>query len=147
MNATMTGRAKETAPRWVRGWTIALGVGALSQGVWAYLFSRSFYDDFPLEGVGWVAALGPFNHHLTTDVGAALLGMGAMAVAAGRAGSVPTIRAIAAAFAIFGSTHLAFHLGELEPFGVGSAIAQVTSLSAVVVLPVAIYVAAGREPR
>lgn len=128
----------------MRGWTIALGVGALSQGIWAYIFSRSFYDDFPLDGVGWVSALGPFNDHLTTDVGAALLGLGVVAVAVGRAGSASGIRAIAAAFAIFGSAHLAFHLGALEPFSVESAAAQITSLVAVVVLPVALYVTAGR---
>lgn len=133
-----------TVSRAVRGWTIALGVGALAQGAWAYFASRSFYDDFPLEGVGWVSALGPFNEHLTTDVGAALLGMGAVAIAVGRAGTASAIRAIAAAFAIFGATHLAFHLGELEPFSLGSAAAQVISLAAVVLLPVVLYVIAGK---
>lgn len=131
----------------IRGWTIALGVGALSQGVWAYFLSRSFYDDFPLEGVGWVSALGPFNDHLTTDVGAALLGMGLAAVAAGWTGSASAIRAIAAAFAIFGIAHLAFHLGHLSPFSFGSAAAQLMSLSVVVVLPVVLYVTAGRYER
>lgn len=131
--------------RGVRRWTIALGIGALSQGAWAYFASRSFYDDFPVEGVGWVSALGPFNDHLTTDVGAALLGMGAVAVAVGRAGTAPAIRAVTAAFAIFGAAHLAFHLGELEPFSFGSALAQLVSLSAVTVLPISLYMAAGKE--
>lgn len=145
MSDTMTKASSGRVGRGVRGWTIALGVGALAQGIWAYFASRSFYDDFPLEGVGWVSGLGPFNDHLTTDVGAALLGMGAVAVAVGRTGTASAIRAVTAAFAIFGAAHLAFHLGELEPFSFGSAAAQVVSLSAVVVLPVVLYVIAGKE--
>ena len=146
MNDTMT-TPVEKVDRAVRGWTVALGLGALSQGVWAYFYSRSFYDDFPAEGVGWVSALGPFNDHLTTDVGAALLGLGVVAVAVGWTGSALGIRAITAAFAIFGWAHLAFHLGELEPFSPASAAAQIASLAAVVVLPIALYVAAGRAAR
>lgn len=145
MSDTLTEAPGGTVGRGVRGWTTALGVGAVAQGIWAYFYSRNFYDDFPLEGVGWVSALGPFNDHLTTDVGAALLGMGAVAIAVGRRGVVSAIRAVAAAFAIFGAAHLAFHLGELDPFSFGSAAAQVVSLSAVVVLPVALYVIAGKE--
>jgi len=134
-----------TVGRGVRGWTIALGLGALTQGIWAYFASRSFYDDFPVEGVGWVSALGPFNDHLTTDVGASLLGMGVVAVVVGWTGVPSAIRAVAAAFAIFGIAHLAFHLGELEAFSFASATAQVVSLSVVVVLPAALYVIAGKE--
>ena len=145
MTETMTGPHVRLVGRAVRGWTIALGVGALAQGCWAYFLSRSFHDDFPLEGVGWVSALGPFNDHLTSDVGAALLGLGAVAVTVGWEGSAPGIRAIAAAFAIFGSAHLAFHLGELEPFSVASAAAQITTLTIVAVLPIALYVVAGRD--
>lgn len=145
MSETKTMPPTATVSRAVRGWTIALGVGALAQGFWAYFASRSFYDDFPLEGVGWVSALGPFNDHLTTDVGAALLGMGAVTVVVGRTGVASAIRAVAAAFAIFGVAHLAFHLGELGGFSAGSAAAQVVSLSAVVVLPGVLYVLAGKE--
>lgn len=147
MSETTTKRPQAPVSRGVRGWTIALGLGALSQGVWAYFSPRSFYEDFPLEGVGWVSSLGPFNDHLTTDVGAALLGMAVAAVFVGRAGSASAIRAVAGAFAVFGVAHLAFHLGELAPFSVGSAAAQLISLSAVVVLPVALYVTAGRYGR
>lgn len=119
----------------LRGWTMALGWGGLIQGGWAYFWPRSFYEDFPVDGAAWVSTLGPFNDHLTKDVGAALLGMGAAALLVGNRGDVAAIRAVASGFVLFGVAHLGFHLGELDHFSPASAIAQVATLVALVLLP------------
>lgn len=110
-----------------------VALSSIAQGAWAYLFPTSFYDDFPAPGLAWVSTLGPFNEHLATDVGAAVLGLGiaTWVVRRSRAG----IRATMSAFGIFGTLHLLFHLRHLEPFGAGSAIVQVASLSVLVVVP------------
>lgn len=143
---TITHDAPAATLSGVKGWTYLLGWGAVVQGLWAFFQSEGFYEDFPIEGAAWVSTLGPFNEHLTKDVGAALLGLGMAAVAAARSASIPGIRAVAAGFAVFGLAHFGFHLGELHHFTAGSAMAQVVSLAALVVLPVGIL-AAVREGR
>lgn len=125
----------------VLGWTYLLGGGAVIQGLWAFFWSERFYEDFPVGGAEWVSTLGPFNEHLTKDVGAALLGLGIAAITVARSGSIPGIRAVAAGFAVFGLAHFGFHLGELHHFTTGSALAQVVSLVALIVLPAGILAA------
>lgn len=129
-------------PKRVRAWTVALGAGAMLQGLWAFGWPRVFYDRFPVDGAGWVSTLGPFNEHLTTDVGAALLGLGTAAIYTARHVSAAGLAAVMAGFAVFGTTHLIFHLGELHHFGTGSAAAQVLSLLVLVIWPAGLFVAA-----
>lgn len=65
---------------WLRvGLLLYLAVTALV-GMWAALWPRSFYDDFPWPGHPWVALLGAYNEHLVRDFGAMNL---AMAVGSG----------------------------------------------------------------
>lgn len=133
----------------VRGWTVALGIGALLQGLWAFGWPGDFYDRFPVEGAGWVSTLGPFNEHLTTDVGAALIGMGTAAIYSARHVSSAGLAAVTAGFAVFGAAHLAFHLGELHHFEAGSVAAQLFSLLLLVVWPAGLFAAVrvGRSAR
>jgi len=126
-------------------WATALGVGAVVQGLWSYLFPQGFYDDFPLPGLDWVATLGPFNEHLTTDVGAGLIGIGLAAVIAARRRSVEGTIAVMAGFTAFGAAHLIFHLGRLAPFSPGSVAGQLISLSLLVVLPAAVLASLRKE--
>ena len=51
---------------------VALAIGNGATGLLARLSPKTFYDDFPF-GRGWVVADGPYNEHLVTDFGAALL--------------------------------------------------------------------------
>lgn len=54
---------------WLRARLLVLVATAFVVGVWALLAPRSFYEDFPAAGRGWVSSL-PFNEHLVRDVGA-----------------------------------------------------------------------------
>ncbi|MFC4456114.1 hypothetical protein [Deinococcus sonorensis] len=45
-----------------------LGITSMLVGLWALVFPRAFYDQFPGVGV-WVAGDGPYNEHLVRDVG------------------------------------------------------------------------------
>ena len=54
---------------------LVLGILAAVQatdGLYALLAPRSFYDDFPV-GRGWVEALPAYSEHLVRDVGALFL--------------------------------------------------------------------------
>jgi hypothetical protein len=140
---TVTTRSTAKAATW--HWATALGIGSVVQGLWSYLFPRGFYDDFPLPGLSWVSTLGPFNEHLTTDVGAGLIGMGLAAVIVARRRSVDGTMAVMAGFVAFGLAHLRFHLGHLTPFRTASAAGQLVSLSLLVVLPAAVLTSLRKE--
>lgn len=60
--------------RWVKAglWFLAIQGGFV--GVWALFFPGSFFSGFPGYGRSWVSAIGEFNEHLVTDVGAFNLG-------------------------------------------------------------------------
>jgi len=139
--------AASPVSRRVHGWTIALGLGAITQGIWSFVWSREFYDSFPIAGAEWVSRLGPFNEHLTKDVGAALIGLGVAALAVARLRHSGAIRALAAGFVVFGALHLGFHLGELGHFGPASAAAQAVSLTLLVALPLGLIAASRTTTR
>ncbi len=114
-------------------------------GAQAALSPHSFYDGFPL-GRGWVAALPPFNEHLTTDVGGFYL---AFAVLVGWAAARPQralVMPLAVAWAVFGLIHLAWHAAHLGGLARADAIAQTTGL-ATVLAPSALAAGAFRRVR
>jgi hypothetical protein len=115
---------------------IALALPNLALGAWAVLAPHSWYDDFPGGGRHWVSALGPYNEHLSTDVGAFFLAMGALLLFAGIVLDRLLIQAALGALLIFSVPHLIWHLGELGPYGTLDTVLNVTSLSLLVVLPI-----------
>ena len=120
---------------WLRvGLILYLPVTALV-GMWAALWPRSFYDDFPWPGHPWVALLPAYNEHLIRDFGAMNL---ALAVVFGVA-AVTLDRRLAAtalvAYLVFALPHLDFHLQHLEPFVTVDAVAQVVTLVAAALVP------------
>ena len=67
----------------LRGGLLLLATTPLVGGLWALLFPRAFYDDFPLPGAAWLSTLGPYNEHLVSDYGALNLAMAVLLLAAG----------------------------------------------------------------
>jgi hypothetical protein len=115
---------------------IALALPNLALGAWAVLAPHSWYDDFPGGGRHWVSALGPYNEHLSTDVGAFFLAIGALLLFAGVVLDRLLIQGALGALLIFSVPHLIWHLGELGPYGTLDSVLNVISLSLVVVVPV-----------
>jgi hypothetical protein len=106
---------------------IAFGAGVV--GLWAQVFPRSFYDDFPGMGRVWVAVDGPYNEHLVRDVGGLNLGLTFIALFALVTGSLLVARAAGGAALLFGGPHLLYHLFHLDPFDAADAAGIVVSLS------------------
>ena len=75
---------------------VVIGAGAGVVGVWAQVFPRSFYDDFPSMGRVWVAVDGPYNEHLVRDVGGLQLALAFSAALALVTGSLLVARAAGA---------------------------------------------------
>ena len=119
----------------MKRWALSvLAVSAAAVGGWAGFAPRSFYDSFPWTGHAWVRALGPYDEHLTRDVGTLYLALLVVSVW----GVVrPTMQGFAlagAAWLAFSVPHLAFHLAHLKMYGAVDRAGNVVSLGGTVLL-------------
>lgn len=105
-------------------------------GAWALVGPRSFYDSFPGFGRHWTAVTGPYNEHFVTDVGAAYLALAAAAVLALAWADLRTCRLAGAAWAVFSTPHLSFHVRHLDGLTTLDRIGELTSLAATLVVAV-----------
>src|SRR5256885_3835110 len=84
----MVGARSSTTWRWPmhdgirRVFLAVLAFVAVEIGLWATFAPRSWYDHFPGGGRHWVAVDGPYNEHLTRDVGALYLALAVVTIAA-----------------------------------------------------------------
>jgi hypothetical protein len=115
-----------------------MAASALSIGVWAELFPRSFYDDFPGMGRTWVAVDGPYNEHLIRDVGGLQLALGVLTVAAAITLGRGLVITACAATLVFAVPHLWYHWHHLDPFDTSDQVGIIVSLSLGVVAPIAV---------
>jgi hypothetical protein len=119
-----------------------LAIAAAYVGVWAAAFPLSFYRSFPLPGRGWVSMLGPYNEHLTRDVGGLYLALLVMTAWSVLRPSQQLFRVAGWSWLVFNLEHLGFHLSHLGMFGtvdkIGNVIALggLTVLSALLVIPI-----------
>lgn len=128
---------------WVTATLIGITLGLL--GGWAFVWPRSFYDDFPIPGAAWVSTLGPFDAHLITDFGAAQVGLAVIVLVAVWRRSLDALRIAMGGYVAFGVLHFSYHLSTFEAFTTASALAQATALMAVVLVPALILYATRGE--
>src|SRR3712207_9413892 len=112
MNAKRDGRV--TRAGWLRGGLLFLVATPLVGGLWALLFPRAFYEDFPLSGSAWVSTLGPYNEHLVRDYGALNLAMGVLLVAAAAYPERRLAQVALVTWLVFEAPHFVFHLGQTQ---------------------------------
>lgn len=115
---------------------VVIAGGALLVGVWAQLFPRSFYDDFPGAGRVWVAVDGPYNEHLVRDVGGLQLALALVAIVALVTGSVLVARLAGAGALVYGVPHLVYHATHLDAFDTADKVAMIGSLGLAVLAAV-----------
>jgi hypothetical protein len=78
-------------------------------GVWARVWPRHFFDNFPGFGQRWTGAYPPYNEHLVVDLGSTFLTLGLL-LAAGAVIDDRRVRIVALAAAlVFNVSHLSFH--------------------------------------
>jgi hypothetical protein len=133
MNTTRDRR--QVRRRWLRIGLLFVAATPLSGGLWALLFPRAFYDDFPLPGSNWVSTLGPYNEHLVRDYGALNLAMAVLLLAAGVLLERRLAQVALITWLVFEVPHFVFHVGQTHHFSVGSNLAQLGGLALLIVLP------------
>ncbi|MGI8937589.1 MAG: hypothetical protein ACR2JF_05115 [Iamia sp.] len=117
-------------------------------GVWAGFLPQSFYNDFPGNGRVWVAVDGPFNEHLTRDVGTLYLGLAAIGIVALLARSKILTGAFGLGSLVFGLPHLVYHLRHTDLLDTSDNVLNLTGLGLAVVAAVLAMTAVldGPEP-
>jgi len=119
---------------------LVLGILAAVQatdGLYALLAPRSFYDDFP-AGRGWVEALPAYSEHLVRDVGALFLATAVVLAAAAIWLERRLVLVALVSFLVFSVPHTIYHLFNLEGISTGDAIAEGVLLVLTVLAPFAL---------
>jgi hypothetical protein len=132
------------SPRVARAALALLALSTAGVGVVATFVPRAFYDHFPFTA-HWVDRLPPYNEHLVTDVGGLYLGFTVLFAWAAWTLQRQLVYAACAGWAVFSLSHLVFHARHLGAFGTANAVAELTSLAAVLALP-AVAAWAARAP-
>jgi hypothetical protein len=102
----------------------------LATGTFAAVAPHAFYRD-----VVGVDLLGPYNHHLLTDVGEFYLGYGLLFAWAKRTSSLDLIRGISAVATVTAVLHFAYHADHLGPFSTEKAVLETGALTVAIILP------------
>jgi hypothetical protein len=127
---------------------VVLVLSAADVGIWAQFAPAGFYHDFPGLGMHWLTVLGPYNEHLTRDVGGLYLAL--LVITAGalmRATDAYLVRLCAGAWAVFGLGHLSFHLAHLSMYGTRDQILNVIALGGTLVVALALLLSPARDGR
>lgn len=120
---------------WLRAGLLVLAATMLGTGCWALLFPRTFYDDFPLSGWGWVSTLGPYNDHLVRDYGAMNLALSFLLLSAAVFLERRLSRVALLTLLVFAAPHFAFHLTQAHHFSPFQNLAQLGGLGFQILLP------------
>jgi hypothetical protein len=137
-------------PRLVRICLLLLAVTPLFVGFGALFFPHTFYGDFPPGSRHWVDRLGPYNEHLLTDFGGALLGQAALLLLAAWWLDRRVVIAALVASMVQSTAHFAYHLTTTEAYSTSDNVASLLGLVFSVVLSLALLgytaTAAGSRP-
>ena len=121
--------------REIRATLVALGAPFVAIGVWALVAPRSWFDEFPGGGMNWVAALPPYNEHLTRDVAALYLGLGLLLVWSAVLLERRLVQAACGVLLVFSVPHFIYHATELDALPTGENIISLTTLGLTIVVP------------
>lgn len=136
-----------TRERWMRVALGYLAFAGLQIGGWALFAPESFYNGFPGFGRGWIAVDGPYNEHMTRDMGALQLALAFVFVAAAVRLDLTLVRIAAVAAMVWGVPHLIYHIFNIDGLTVADQIGIFGGLGFYVFLPVALlFMASEMEP-
>lgn len=106
-----------THPGRIRAGLLALAVVPSIQAIWMLAAPRGFYDDFPGAGRAWLPAVGVYDEHLSRDVGAAMLGLAVVLIAAAVLAERRVVQVALLGFLAATAPHLAYHVTTTGRYG------------------------------
>jgi hypothetical protein len=115
-------------PRLVRVCLLLLALTPLFVGAGALLFPHAFYADFPPGSRHWVDRLGPYNEHMLTDFGGALLGQAAMLLLAAWWLERRLVLAALVASMVQSTAHFGYHLTTTDAYSTSDNVASLLGL-------------------
>lgn len=137
-------------PRLVRLCLLLLALTPLFVGAGALFLPHTFYGDFPPGSHHWVDRLGPYNEHLLTDFGGALLGQAALLLLAAWWLERRLVVAALVASTIQSTAHFGYHLTTTGAYSTSDNVASLLGLVFSVALSAALLAytatAAGSRP-
>jgi hypothetical protein len=133
-----------TGEGWLRGGLLLVAAPQILTGLWALCAPRSFYDDYPLAGRGWISALGPYNEHLVRDVGAGLLSLGMLVALTSFLLERRLVQVSLGVWLVFAVPHFDFHLTTFHTFSTTDYLEQVGGLGFLVLLHLVLLVHVSR---
>ena len=125
---------------WLRSGLLLVAATTLGSGLWALPFPRSFYDDFPFSGWGWISTLGSYNERLVSDYGAMNLALGVLLVSAAISLERRLLQVALLTYLAFAIPHFFFPAAQTHHFSFLHNALQLGSLGFLVLLPVALLV-------
>ncbi len=112
-----------------------LAATALYTGIWAYFSTASWYAHFPGLGLSWLPELGPYNEHLSKDVGAMFLALAVLTIITLRSvHNTRLVRTTGAVWLVFNVLHFSYHVQHLDMYDTRDQVLNVVFLSASVLL-------------
>jgi hypothetical protein len=126
---------------------LALALPQAAAGLWALLSPRGWYDDFPGFGRAWISPLGAYNDHFAVDVGAGLLALAVLLIAAAIRPERRLVRVSLVVWLVFAIPHLIFHASNTDRLESFDNIANLIVLALAVVVPIVLLVLSGRRSR
>jgi hypothetical protein len=115
-------------------------------GVWALLWPRSFFDEFPGLGLAWVSFEPPFNQHLVTDVGAFFCAFAVLFAFTATRHDRRMTASVLVAWLVFAVPHLIFHISHWGDRG-SDELLSIVVLVVQVLLPLALLTQVGKSER
>lgn len=116
----------------------ALGLLNLAWGGWAVAAPAHFYATFPGFGLHWTAAYPPYNQHLIVDLGATMLTLAVLFLAAAAADRAAVSWVAGLSTAVFGTLHFGYHALHGGQMGTADRLMSLLSLVAGALLPPAL---------
>ena len=130
------------------GWLplLLLAASTLGGSMWALPFPRSFYEDFPAPGWGWVSTLGPYNEHLVRDYGAMNLALGVLLSSAAISLERRLTQVALLTYLAFATPHFLFHATQIHHLSLFHNALQLSTLGLLVLLPAALLALTRKNP-
>lgn len=125
------------ARQW-RGRRLALAVLAASAvqiGLWAAVAPAGWFRTFPGLGMSWTAVDGPFNEHLSRDVGNLFLALAVVTIAVVARPDRFWVRAVSLAWLVMSVPHIAYHALHADLLPAWSSAVSLAALAVTVVVP------------